>query len=139
MKDFINYKNSPLWDKCSERHKKELTVPNAFISTLLFYQAREGFDLTDINFTLETGTFMGDTTLILSDYFSHVYTVEKFLEDNKYFFRTPEEPKKGHSSLKSFLNIAFEGRSNIFFKATRDNLSTGIDHLLSFFYTFWAK
>jgi hypothetical protein len=116
MKDFVDYKNSPLWDKCSERHKKELTVPSVFISTLLFYQTREGFDLTDINFALETGTFMGDTTLIFSDYFSHVYTVEKFLEDNKYFFDTPEESKKEHSSLKSFLDSALRGRSNIFLK-----------------------
>jgi len=116
MKDFVNYKNNPLWNKCSERHKKELTVPNAFISTLLFYQAREGFDLTDINFALETGTFMGDTALIFSDYFSYVYTVEKFLDDNLYFSSTPEESKNGHHSLRSFLDSALAGRSNIFSK-----------------------
>ncbi len=116
MKDFVNYKNSPLWDKCSDQHKKELTVPNAFMSTLFFHQAREGFDLTDINFALETGTFMGDTALILSDYFSYVYTVEKFLDENLYFFRTPEESKNGHHSLRSFLDSALAGRSNIFLK-----------------------
>lgn len=116
MKGFINYKNSPLWEKCSDLHKKELTVPNPFVSTLLFYQIREGFDLTDINFALETGTFMGDTTLIFSDYFSHVYTVEKFLEGNRYFCRAQKESKKGHSSLKSFLDEAFNGRSNISLK-----------------------
>ena len=116
MKDFVNYKNSPLWDKCSDQHKKELTVPNTFMSTLFFHQRREGFDLTDINFALETGTFMGDTTLIFSDYFSHVYTVEKFLEDNRYFFRTPKALRKGYFSLKSFLDSALGSRSNISLK-----------------------
>jgi len=116
MKDFVNYKNSSLWNKCSDLHKKELTVPNPFMSTLLFYQIREGFDLTDIDFALETGTFMGDTTVIFSDYFSHVYTVEKFLEGNKYFCRSSKESRKGHPSLRSFLDSALVGRSNIFLK-----------------------
>ncbi len=116
MKDFVNYKNSPLWDKCSDRHKKELTVPNPFMSTLLFHQTREGFGLTDINFALESGTWMGGTTLVFSDFFSHVYTVEKFLDDNIYFARTPKDSRKGHASLRSFLDSALEGRSNIFLK-----------------------
>jgi hypothetical protein len=116
MKQFVNYKNSAAWDVCSESHKKQLLVPNVFLHTLLFHQTREGFDLKNVNCALETGTFMGNTSLILSDYFSKVYTVEKHLDINPYFARTPEEERKGHRSLRPFIEEQFKDKQNIYFK-----------------------
>ena len=73
----INYQHSKLWDVCDERHKAKCKLaPNWFIG--LLFELAEKRDLSYLKIAVETGTFRGETTKLLSDSFDKVYSIEKY-------------------------------------------------------------
>jgi len=83
MKLNLDYTNDPRWEKMSDIHKKSLPIPSVFVSILYQYQDKIP-NLDEINFTIETGTYDASTSVILSDHFDVVFTVELYPDRNPY-------------------------------------------------------
>jgi len=69
------------WAMCEQKHKDAWSVPNSFLETLLTH--KDKLNLTCIDFFVETGTCQGLTSDIMAKHFSHVYTVEKYVDDER--------------------------------------------------------
>jgi hypothetical protein len=83
MKLNLDYTNDPRWEKMSDIHKKSLPIPSVFVSILYQYQDKIP-NLDEINFTIETGTYDASTSVILSEHFDVVFTVELYPDRNPY-------------------------------------------------------
>lgn len=70
------------WDMCEQRHRDTWLAPCPFLDVLFRYQNVLP-DLGSIKIFIETGTFQGWTADIMAKHFDQVYTVEKFLDDEK--------------------------------------------------------
>ena len=109
----INYQHSKLWDVCDERHKAKCKLaPNWFIG--LLFELAEKRDLSYLKIAVETGTFRGETTKLLSDSFDKVYSIEKYYNNNWY----------GDKSLLDLYDVLQSERPNINIK-----LGDSVDYL----------
>lgn len=82
------------WNMCEKKHQDSWSVPNSFLETLLRYKDSI-LGLVDIEIFVETGTHLGFTSDIMAKHFSHVYTVEKYID---------EEKTQAHNNLKEYNN-----------------------------------
>tara|TARA_R110000851_G_scaffold281359_2_gene434796 strand:- start:2377 stop:2976 length:600 start_codon:yes stop_codon:yes gene_type:complete len=109
----IDYNNSKLWDVCCERHKAKCKLaPNWFIG--LLFELSEKRDLSYLKIAIETGTYRGETTKLLSDSFDKVYSIEKYYNNNWY----------GDKSLLDLYEVIQSENPNISIK-----LGDSVDHL----------
>lgn len=78
-----NPNNKFRWDKLHHDYQKNnWSVPNAFLEVLQ-REKNNIKDLSDIDIFIETGTSFGNTTELMSGLFKEVYTIEKFIDEEK--------------------------------------------------------
>lgn len=70
------------WAMCLKEHRDSWSVPNPFLE-ILFLHKNHIHDLININAFIETGTSMAYTAEIMAKHFSAVYTIEKFMTEEK--------------------------------------------------------
>lgn len=83
MKLNIDYTGDPRWAECSEIHKQTLLLPNVFLNVIYKYQ-NDIPGLSDINFSIETGTHDARSSKFFAEHLETVFTIEKFAENNPY-------------------------------------------------------
>jgi hypothetical protein len=83
MKLNLDYTGDSRWEQMSAEHKRDLPIPNVFVSLLYRYQDQIP-NLKDINFAIETGTHDGRTSIFLAEHFDAAFTVELFPDYNPY-------------------------------------------------------
>jgi hypothetical protein len=106
-----NFDGHFLWNLCSEEHKKTFKVPNWFANIFIEY-----FDkinrLKDINNFIETGTYLGHTSIVCSQLFDTVDTIELFDDHNPYVGISLKELysniTKDYSNIKIHIGESFK-------------------------------
>lgn len=83
MKLNLDYTGDSRWEQMSDVHKRDLPIPNLFVSLLYKYQDQIP-NLKNINFAIETGTHDARTSIFLSEHFDVAFTVELFPDLNPY-------------------------------------------------------
>lgn len=103
MKKNVYEKTDSRWGQYPKEKKEKLMVPNEFVNILYEYE-KEILGLSEIDFAIETGTYLGETSKILSEHFDSVVTVELFADRNPYngldLKKVYDEIKKTHNNIE---------------------------------------
>jgi hypothetical protein len=102
-------KDTDKWREVASSHAI-VDVPNVFAQVL--YNYRDKAKLDCVEQAIETGTFEGETTVIFSDLFQKVYTVEQFITGNSYTSRNLQDHymqlKAAHSNINFYSGDSVE-------------------------------
>lgn len=99
---FLDYIGDSRWERISAENKAKFLAPNPFVHILYFYKDRIT-ELKDIDFAIETGTYMGWTAEFFAELFDKAFSVEKFAASNPYdsqnYLKIHQELQEKHPNL----------------------------------------
>lgn len=105
-------KDTDKWREVASSHAI-VDVPNVFAQVLYNYKNKAKLDCVEQ--AIETGTFEGETTVIFSELFQKVHTVEQFITGNSYTSRNLQEHYKQLKDVHTNINF-YSGDSVEFLK-----------------------